>query len=626
MSVPPYDSPFRFAGGTADIDPEWTDINTLKLWLTTCDTEHHPKCFDTISLHSGRPRWLIDVVRGSLVPAKDDDQYATLSYVWGQTETVKTTKDNLTDLLEEGFLFKYDHLLPKTIRHTIRLVKLLGINYLWVDCLCIVQDDAEMKHTQLQEMGAIYAQAYVTIVAANGWDANHGLRGIRNVTEPRYLSRHTEDNFYESLQPHSSFWYSRGWTFQEMIFARRKIMFHYQVAVWDCHCATWHEGTRTGRIPSITNDTGSKYQVNRWGRKSTFGLWPDVRQYDEMIREYNARKLTFPADGLHAIGGLMEVWNRSFHGGFICGLPQMFFDYALLWQPSNIVHRRTSSKSDNDSNVFPSWSWVGWEGEVECSNWVAQWDYLSLAVHEGTIAWKLKSTVDWFCGEDRQRIEVSSHRYRDCLTDKSLALPSGWSRKPAAAVNTCDKGIVAQNGNIELAEHDQFVHTSFPGINFNYPIPLPNGDQQKSAHTLRQLLFGRTSRGFFEEDTQEPIPRDSKYRIFIPLKDNHGEWAGFIQLHDRALVGFDGRLLDNSSKLELVSISTGTAMSSSDLIIKEPWRLGLEGKGGEDLLHDYYNVLFIEWNENIAYRKGLGRICKDIWEHQATEWIDLTLG
>ena len=198
------DGPFRFQGESTNIDPEWIDIDTLKTWLSTCDTEHSPKCFDTISQISGGARWLIDVVKGSLVPAKTGDHYAALSYVWGQTETVRTTEDNLVYLLEEGSIFAHERLLPKTIRDTIRLVKLLGIKYFWVDCLCIVQDDAKLKHAQIQEMGTVFARAYVTIIAANGWDANHGLRGIRNVTEPRHLSSYAGDNFYESLQPHSS--------------------------------------------------------------------------------------------------------------------------------------------------------------------------------------------------------------------------------------------------------------------------------------------------------------------------------------------------------------------------------------------------------------------------------------
>ena len=477
--------PFRFQGGTANIDPQWIDIGTLKTWLWTCDTAHGPECSDTTLFESGGPRWLIDVIKGCLVSAEANDCYAALSYVWGRAETVRTTKDTLAYLLEEGSIFAHVHLLPRTIRDTIRLVNLLDIRYLWVDCLCIVQDDLDLKHTQIQEMGSVYARAYVTIIAANGWDANHGLRGIRNVTEPRHLSRYGEDNFYESLQPHSSIWYTRGWTFQEMVVARRKIMFHYQVAVWECQCATWHEATRTNMIPSITNDTGPVFQINRWGRRRNFSWWPDVRQYIEMLREYNHRELTFPADGLHAIAGLTTIWNRSFHGGFICGLPQMFFDEALLWQPQSRLRRRIATQSSSDGMTLPSWSRVGWEGEIESSQWAAEWDYLSLQFYKGAVKWRLNSTVAWSYGgsseQQRQPIDPSSHRYRRCLTDSSMTLPPEWSRKPKN-------------------EYAGFVHRRHPSINFGYPIPLPKRDQQNAPYITSKLLFGRTRRGYFKED------------------------------------------------------------------------------------------------------------------------------
>lgn len=638
---PSYDAHFRVQGGTAKVDPEWIDIDTLKTWLWTCDTEHSSKCFEMISRTSGGPRWLIDVVKGSLVPAEAEDQYAALSYVWGQTETVKTTKDNLVYLLEGASIFAHERLLPKTIKDTMRLVKLLGIKYLWVDCLCIVQDDAELKHAQIQEMGAIYARAYVTIVAANGWNSNHGLRGIRNVTEPRQLSRYTEDNFYESLQPHSSIWYSRGWTFQEMIFARRKIMFHYQVAVWECQCATWHEATKTNIIPPITNVTGSVYQMNRWGWRNTFGLWPDVRQYIEMVREYNNRQLTFPADRLQAIAGLIAVWNRSFHGGFICGLPQMFFDDALLWQPCSPLQRRTTKPCGNTRVLLPSWSWAGWEGEIQSSRWASQWDYLSLAFRKKAVVWKLTSTVKWFYGEShqhRQPVDVSSHRYRGCFTDESVPLPPGWSRKLAAAAIIHYEGNSTQNENNNLAKHTHFVHKRFPGINFGYPIPFPKRAQQNRSQKLRHFLYGQTRRGHFKE-YRTPDYRHSIFRglyttlhespIVIYLRDNHGDWAGTIQLHDSALVKSSESsrytLLDDSSELELVSISAGTATSGAGLHGVEVLKV-CRGDLRNEIFYEYYNVLWIEWEEGVAYRKGLGRVSKEAWERQATEWIDLTLG
>lgn len=83
-------------------------------------------------------------------------------------------------------------------------------------------------------MAGIYANAYVTLIAGNGWDANHGLRGIQGVTEPRHLSSSWKPGLIEDLDPYDSIWYSRGWTFQEMVFSPRKIMFQYQLASWEC--------------------------------------------------------------------------------------------------------------------------------------------------------------------------------------------------------------------------------------------------------------------------------------------------------------------------------------------------------------------------------------------------------
>lgn len=479
-------------------------------------------------------------------------------------------------------------------------------------------------------MGAVYARAYVTIIAANGWDANHGLRGIRNVTEPRHLSRYTKNNFYESLQPYSSIWYSRGWTFQEMIFARRKIMLHYQVAVWECQCATWHEATKTDSIPSISNGAdyefngtdylsttiGHEFRMNRWVWRSTFELWPDVRQYIEMVHEYTNRELTFPTDGLRAIAGLITVWNRSFHGGFICGLPQMFFDDALLWQQYSGLQRRISKRCDGDQNVLPSWSWAGWQGRIEISRWASQWDYLSLNFHQGALVWKLTSTVKWFHGDTSgnwQPVEMSSHRYRACVTDESVPLPSGWTRKPAAAVVIRDGESATQNEDDELAKHAHFVHERFPGVDFGYPVPLPKKDQEKTSQTLSQFLFGRTRRGYFKgSDEDDPIS----------LINNDGKWAGMIVPHDKAFTDVEQTLLDG---FELVSISAGTAMSKTSLSVVEAY-FACRGDTRNEYFYEFYNVLWIEWEKGVAYRKGLGRVRKEFWERQATEWIDLTLG
>lgn len=104
-------------------------------------------------------------------------------------------------------------------------------------------------------MGDIYQNAYVVIAAANGWDANQGLRGIRDVPEPRSLA--TSDlsnlgrwNLGGTITP---FWYTRGWTFQEMVLARRLIVFHYQFVLWDCAQDVRHE-TADDTSPTLCKD------------------------------------------------------------------------------------------------------------------------------------------------------------------------------------------------------------------------------------------------------------------------------------------------------------------------------------------------------------------------------------
>jgi hypothetical protein len=138
-----------------------------------------------------------------LAISKPGYRYAYLSYVWGGVKTLKTGRSTFGSLMEKNSLEARWDEITRTIRDTIHLVKQLCIPYLWVDALCIVQDDIVSKHDQIQAMAGIYANAYVTIIAGNGWDADHGLRGIQGVTEPRHLSRFlnltSERNFSHTI-------------------------------------------------------------------------------------------------------------------------------------------------------------------------------------------------------------------------------------------------------------------------------------------------------------------------------------------------------------------------------------------------------------------------------------------
>lgn len=197
------------------LDPHWIDVDEVLLWLSTCDRDH-PTCRKvqpeetTGTLRC--PLWLVDIQLECIVPAEGvHREYLALSYVWGGVESAQLTHDTLTALQRPGALGNRENsvvaVVPKTIRHAMGLVGLLKQRYLWVDRFCICQDDAESKHSQLQAMADIYDGAYLTIVAASGRDADHGLHGLQGVTASRALDPPMNPGDYSPLvNPNWSVW------------------------------------------------------------------------------------------------------------------------------------------------------------------------------------------------------------------------------------------------------------------------------------------------------------------------------------------------------------------------------------------------------------------------------------
>jgi len=117
-----------------------------------------------------------------------DEKYVALSYVWGQLPMFSLRGENVDFLSEPGALERVRLYLPRTINDAIDFVRALGTRYLWVDSLCLIQDDPEDVRQGLCLMNSIYRGSYFTIVAASGGDANEGLPGI---DDARYSGHYT---------------------------------------------------------------------------------------------------------------------------------------------------------------------------------------------------------------------------------------------------------------------------------------------------------------------------------------------------------------------------------------------------------------------------------------------------
>lgn len=176
--------------------------------MKECDESHD--CSDYPHFGSV-PTWLIDVHQECLVSSASlryIPRYCALSYVWGQVKTSNLTTTTRDMFCQPGALSadNPDVDIPKTIRHTIGLVKALGEKYLWVDAFCIVQDDDMDLSAEMRNMGAIYDNACLTVVAATAWDANEGLRGLREISPSRRLASNFADDLHKYTNPEYMIW------------------------------------------------------------------------------------------------------------------------------------------------------------------------------------------------------------------------------------------------------------------------------------------------------------------------------------------------------------------------------------------------------------------------------------
>jgi len=172
--------------------PSEIDIVRVSSWIKVCTANH-----DCIKIPGESPSpatlplgmlRLIDVDQVCLVETEEVVEYIVLSYMWGLAPNFRLTTANLSQLMEPGVLggIRSVGLLPMTICDAITLAQRLKIRYLWIDSLCLIQNDPEDLERGIRIMDRIYEHASITIIAAHGHDANAGLPGVQaNFRETR---------------------------------------------------------------------------------------------------------------------------------------------------------------------------------------------------------------------------------------------------------------------------------------------------------------------------------------------------------------------------------------------------------------------------------------------------------
>ncbi|KAI5984482.1 heterokaryon incompatibility protein-domain-containing protein [Pisolithus marmoratus] len=230
-----------------------TQVNTqlIQAWLNQCISKHGKDCRPSLPLSLERtrePTFVIDVIQSCLVYTPSQCRYVALSYVWGTAAVYKHLREDTQNLLKASSLRSLP--IPATIRDAMTLVHAIGERYLWVDSLCIIQNDLEMLQAEITRMGSIYLKALFTIIAASGDSADSGLPGIERGSRERVQKtlkfadcelltvidvRKTPSGIDDTP------WAQRAWTFQERILSNRVLVFSESQVYWSCRASVHSE-------------------------------------------------------------------------------------------------------------------------------------------------------------------------------------------------------------------------------------------------------------------------------------------------------------------------------------------------------------------------------------------------
>lgn len=641
----------QFPGYGVEIDPQWIDDRTLIQWYEDC-VNSHDGCRSppyTEQLPAPDPKLFIDTARNCLAPAPPSASYLALSYVWGQADVVKVVQPNLDQLRRPGALDGPDRQvsLPKTVSHAMHLTRILGERYLWVDSLCIVQDDEESQNRHLNRMASIYAFANAVIIPVDGKHADSGISGLRDApsAEARHLEQEvipfgdrnimrrvkfsTEGRTYKASGLDKTY-FERGWTFQEFLFSRRRICFEND--------SVWFQCCRHTKFEDHSHPQRS-HNERDWILDVGY---PSLTVYSNLAADFNRRHLKYPQDCLSAMAGMLPLYNKVFKGGFLCGLPEMFLDAALLWHPGGNLTRRVPTQTGKRykfaNDFLPSWSWVGWQGEVDFSGWYSGNDFVAGCSGRIGISRQQTSPVTtWYTSNDasgmseKRRIEVEWSTWRDRYKSTANKLPPGWKKRRRRASETF-------TNNDHPTGYGKYIysHNSCDRADFWFPVPLSDPDLR--PHTTPQTAFLHGSVETARLSAVGPLHRHPHHwslhdqtaqSFYVTLLNGQNEWAGILRLHSGDYLSKQG--LDPAGtpiELQLIAISQGSVPNglAADEGTFSIGEYMAEGRPKDGDSYEYYNVMWISMRGGIAFREAVGRVHKRMWASLAPSSVEVVLG
>lgn len=291
-------------------------------------------------------------------------RYTCLSHCWGPSRFICTDKSNLEDF-HHGINWQT---LPQTFQEAISFTYRLGLRYIWIDSLCICQDDALDWRHEGSKMDSIYAGAHLTLAASASSSVHGGLFGKQPVSlvVPASMNELNLQSVlgspkmvkHEDLDSKNLPLTHRAWTFQERLLSTRVVHFGPSEILWECMEDTWCQCSLSNGRALTANFTRPwlhrKDEVfSQTNRIRDSELWHDI------VRDFTARALTYEKDIFPALQGVAKRLGARTSSAYYAGLWDVTLVADLLW-----TTKRARQGRRPQSWRAPSWSWASVIGEV----------------------------------------------------------------------------------------------------------------------------------------------------------------------------------------------------------------------------------------------------------------------
>jgi hypothetical protein len=307
-----------------------------------------------------------DTIRLIDCPADLKGKYISLSHCWGSSETLTTTQESY-EARTKGIPLSH---LPKTFLDAVIIARHLGIRYVWIDSLCIMQENVADWARESGRMRDIYSNAYIVVAANHARDGSEGCFHQRPARpESKFNLPELGETYTQLLYPGDEWTFSgigfeeeplsgRGWALQERVLARRILHYNTRQIYLECnHGIVGEDGCRFENryCCNLSDLEEGKESESKKGSSKQLGLEHTI--WNSLLWSYGQRKLTKATDKLPAMSGIAKLLKSRLEAQYVAGLWGDALIEGLAWQ--GIGHRAPTSTTEYTG---PSWSWASYDG------------------------------------------------------------------------------------------------------------------------------------------------------------------------------------------------------------------------------------------------------------------------